>query len=201
MTMKKIIAAAYLAALTGTSVAEQGSTKSNNVFDQHEWGLSLNSMLIDSKVARDNKVSEELLSINFYWQGRINHLLVAAGIGVLEYDDYGDYGVRVEDQYGNRSTQKAEASGMDLNIEMGYRQQFSNLNLDILAGYSSFNSNRSVDNCSDCPDEDINVGSGGYVKPRIGYQFGKKWALELSYIEYFSADVSGNVGLAFTYRN
>lgn len=197
--MKKCILAVCIIVATGTSVAQEENSK--KVFDQHVWGASVHSMAIDEQVALSSRVGEELTSINFFWQGEINNLLLSAGMGLLTYEDHGGYQVNVTDQYGNSSTKTASASGVDLNFEAGYRHKISKLNLDILAGFSSFNSSRSVDNCSDCPDEDIEIDSGSYIKPRIGYQFGEKWGAELSYTNYFTADVSNNIGLAFTFRN
>lgn len=197
--MKKHLAIGALLSVASMASAEE-ENNSKRLFDQGMWGVSLHSMLIDSEVAVANRVGEDLLRINFFIQGRIGNLLMSAGLGALSYDDLGSYSVRVEDQFGNQSTQSATASGMEFNTEIGYRHQISNFNMDLLGGYSYFNSSRSVTNCSDCPDEDLDISSGAYLKPSIGYQFGESWALELNYTSYASADVSDNMGLVFSMR-
>ena len=191
--------AASLSTLAVENAAEVAPKKSNPL-DHHTWGVSLQTMSIDADVAANNYIGDSMQSASLFWQGKKSNLLIGAGFGILIMDDYGSYEVDVIEIGGGDDTKKAEAGGFNLYVEAGYRHLIEKLNLDLLVGVEKINADRSVDNCSNCPEEDIDIKAGMYFKPRIGYQFNDKFWMDVSYSSYLGGDISNNIGLVFTFQ-
>jgi hypothetical protein len=202
--MKHAFLASSLLAVSLSSIAMENTPVSmpqeTHGSSHHSWGFSLQTMSIDEKVAASNLIDDSMQSVNVYWQGKKSNLLVAAGIGLLMMDDNGSYDVDVMTYNGRRDSREAEAGGISFFIEGGYRHAIEKLNFDVLVGMEQIRADRSVDNCSNCPDEDIDIDAGLYFKPRIGYQFTDMFWMDLSYSSYVNGDISNNIGLAFTFK-
>lgn len=202
--MKPIFLACTLLAASFSSFAvdqvAEPSTKKSNPLDHHTWGVSLQTMSIDEEVAANNYIGDRMQSASLFWQGKKSNLLIGAGLGVLIMDDHGSYDVDVMRVGGGNTTKKAEAGGINFYFEAGYRHIIEKINLDLLVGFEKIRADRSVDNCSNCPEEEIDMDAGMYFKPRIGYQINDKFWMDLSYSSYLSGDLSNNIGLIFTFQ-
>jgi hypothetical protein len=178
----------------------ESTPKKSNPLDHHTWGVSLQTMSIDEEVAANNYIGDSMQSASLFWQGKKSNVLIGAGLGILLMDDQGSYEVDVMRVGGGNETRKAEAGGINFYFEAGYRHIIEKINFDLLVGFEKISADRSVDNCSNCPEEDIDIQAGMYFKPRIGYQVNDKFWMNLSYSSYLNADISNNVGLIFTFQ-
>lgn len=196
--MNKTFTATMLCLAAASVYAEPANLENQKYFDSREMGISLGQAKINSTAAQQAGVGQDIQFANFYLQGQKDSVLVAAGIGFINFDDKDSISQRVE-RNGSVSTETSSASGLSLNLEGGFRYNVSIINLDMLAGIEYFKASRKIENCTDCSEEDIEIDSGLYFKPRISAEFTPKFGMDLSYSVYTSSDLENSLALSATF--
>lgn len=158
---------------------------------------------ISESAASKNGIGDSAGTLYFGGESVTNGVLFGGGIGLVTFDDKSSFDVRVEDQYGNESTESANASGADFYIESGYRftTLAENIDFDVLGGFSYITASRSVDNCSDCPSDDLSLDGGLYLKANMLFRMEDDWYIQLGYKALMSDDMGGGVNLAVGFGN
>lgn len=158
--------------------------------------LSFGQATLDSDKATQEKITDSAKYLRLAGEGIKNNLMFGGGFSAYFYSDNADFSQYVQDQFGNQSTANSTADANNLFGEAGYTLNISNnLRMDLLAGYEYiFTSSRSIDNCSNCTKEDINIKSGAYLHPRLSFQSTKDpsgflYEVGLSYAKSFTGDV------------
>lgn len=165
--------------------------------DRFAWFGGLGRASIDSEKASQQGVEDSALYIRLGVEMQRSHWLYDFGLSGLIYDDNAEFRQTVRDQFGNISTADSTAQAFDLFGEAGYRYLLSpNSSMDFFAGYEQMlTSGRSISNCSNCYDEDINIDSGLYVMPRLQFETETGFTFTLLYRQYLSGDLASAIAL------
>jgi hypothetical protein len=167
------------------------------------WNFSvdLDSMKINSDAAEREYIDDKATVLGFaaeYDTGK-NGIVVGGGFDLISYDDNAGF-----DQNTNRGNKSSNASGSLLYVEAGPTLHFgteAKAFFDARLGYSHMmQSERSIDYCSNCYSEDINIDGGAYGTLAIGRLLGDHFALSLEYQQFFSGDLDNSLGLKFGYH-
>ena len=194
-TKTKFLTTAVAGILLSASTASYANDQIDNKFGLY-FGLGKAS--IESSKAQEEGIEDSATYLKLGFELQRSHWLFGAGFSGLFYDDNNEFKQTVQDYAGSTSTEDSSASASNLFAEAGYRYPVSgNIYADLFGGYEYiFSSERSIDNCSDCYSEDIEVESGLYLMPRIQYEVKNGLTLSLAYQHYLSGDI-GNA-LMFT---
>ena len=120
------------------------------------------------------------------------------GLGLIFYDDNASFSQTVQGagifNSGDISTESSDAQGILYFVEAGPKYSFID---DTLLGFakvgvSGLSSDRSIPNCSDCYEENIDIDAGMYLQLGIAYQF-ETWELLLKYNSYTGDEGLDNV--------
>ncbi|HEY3486542.1 MAG TPA: hypothetical protein VGL10_00615 [Gammaproteobacteria bacterium] len=103
-------------------------------------------------------------------------LMVSTGIAFIAYDDNEEFDQDVEVvggfDDGDIENADSSATAAMLHVDMGPRFHMGESKSDYFAikgGFSSFlTSERSISNCSNCREEDIEIDGGGYIQTALG---------------------------------
>lgn len=128
--------------------------------------------------------------------------LFGAAIGFYSYDDNGGFSQLVRDEYdGSIRRLSSDAGATAVDVSGGYRFSAApRLSLDFLLGYRHlFSSERSISNCENCAEEDIDIDGGTYVSPRATLWF-SQFGIGAYYQHGLSGDIENSVGVTFRMR-
>lgn len=127
-----------------------------------------------------------------------SHYSATVGIEFLQYDDDASFTQNTTDGYKN-----SDASGMPIYGELGYKRFFGpgdRTYVTARAGMSiMLASDRSIANCSNCEEQDIEIDGGFYGMAGLGVRLGQNWALGAHYKSYFTGDIENAVGVSVSY--
>ena len=162
------------------------------------WFAGLGQANIDGEEAFGQGIEDSALYIRLGLEFQRSSWLYGFGLSGLIYDDNAEFSQTVRDQFGNISTADSSAEAFDLYGEVGYRYMFSTATyLDFFTGYEQvLTSGRSISNCTDCYDDDIDIDSGLYLMPRLQFETQGGYIFSLSYRQYLSGDLEN--AIAFT---
>ncbi len=171
-----------------------------------DWAIGgyLEQVNIDNNKARSEGVDDTAYAIGFSADYIINQYLSASlGSSIIIYDDEESFTetVQVVGGIDDGDIETADSSANAIQIYAGLGPQFffgnkSNAYFKAHAGLSNIlQSERSIGNCSDCREEDIDIDSGAYIQASLGYQF-KKLNFSAQYTQYANEDK----GLSNTFR-
>ena len=197
--MLKVIC--VLIVLTGASYSFANDISEAQDDKSVSWYLSLGQVNFDSPVALQEGVEDDA----FYWklgaEYQENNFIIGGGLSSFSYSDNESFSQEVEDAFGDRSTEDSSANAYNLYVEGGYQFEFGpGFSLAILAGIELvLSSERSIDFCSDCNEEDIDLESGLYLAPRIAYQFSNNIFVSGTYQQHIQGDVENSVFLSIGY--
>jgi len=165
------------------------------------FSLDLDSMNINKDVAEREYIDNKATVVGFaveYETGKAG-IVVGSGIDLILYDDNAGF-----DQNTNHGNKSSSASGSLLYLEAGPSLHFGAEDkafFDARLGYGNMiQSDRSIDYCSNCYSENINVDGGFYGTLAIGRLLGDHFALSLEYQQFFSGDLDNSIGLKFGYH-
>lgn len=189
--MKKILITTILICSATNTFANTNGTSHGILF-----GLGLAN--IDQDVADKTAVDESALSIRIGWEYRRSDYIFGAGISGLVYDDSAEFSERVIDQFGNIDTADSTANAFNFYVEGGYEYALTPyLYADFLGGYEKvLSSSRSISNCEDCFDIDIDIDAGLYVNPRLTVILDSTVFFSLGYQHYLGGDIDNNIMLS-----
>jgi len=172
-------------------------------------GLNLSYVTLDEVAATKQKVGDEAYSLDisasFYvtpWYA------VTAGFNALNFDDSAGFSqtVVVSDVFGSEvETVDSDASGIMVYGEMNYIAKRSVLPVHLKAGVgfgSIVRSERSIDDCEDCREEDINLSGGAYATASAYRGFyDDRINIGLNARQYFGGDIKNTVSLTLELFN
>lgn len=165
-----------------------------------EFGLSAGQTHIDSAAATDAYIgdSADIFTLNIQYYFANSPWMLNAGGGSLSYDDQLGFSQVVREEYtGDIYTKDSAARGTILFIEGGANYPINPaLFLQGRLGLSSvFGSSRSIDNCSNCQEEDFDINGGSYGSVTFGGTIADKVEIALQYQYYLSGDLTSTVSL------
>ena len=125
-------------------------------------------------------------------------LVFGGGMSGFGYSDNNSFKQRVEDQFGNRSTESSSADSFNLYGEAGLSYSpVRFVSLDLMLGKEMIlQSSRGIGSCSGCDNEDIDMNVGLHSKSRIKFIFPNGFIASLSYQQFFDGDADSIVGLS-----
>lgn len=128
------------------------------------------------------------------------------GFGLIAYDDKQSYSVTVVGtgtfNSGDVSTASSDATGLMGFVEFGPKYALVEDSITAYAkfGVSGLSSDRSIANCSNCPEENINIDGGPYLQLGIGFLF-ETWELMIKYNSYTGDEgLDNNIRIGFRGR-
>ena len=165
------------------------------------WSFSVGQVNFDSPVAVQEGIEDDAL----YWKLGVeyqeNNYIIGGGFSIFSYSDDESFSQLVEDVFGDTSREESSAEAFNLFVEGGYKFDLgSGFSLALLAGFEAvLSSERSIDFCSDCIEEDIDIESGFYVAPRITYQFSNNIVVSGTFQQHLQGDVENSVFFTIGY--
>ncbi len=177
-----------LAAFCSSAYAQDEETR---VVDKtNAFYLALGRIGIDEEVALQEGIEDTATYFRFGWEGQSDQVIYGAGLSGYLYSDNDGFSVLVEDYSGDVSSAGSDANAFNFYGEAGYSYDLSaNAFFDIIGGMELvLISERGVSNCTDCPSEDIDVGSGLFVAPRFRLMANSGFTFAISYIQYLTGD-------------
>lgn len=171
--MKKRTSAILLSALMGTGFS--ANAQDSDVAG--EWGYTAyaNVVNIDSDTALSQGIDDSAYSIGISADYLQNNWITSLGAEIIVYDDNAEFTQVVEGSgvfnRGDVSTESSTANAILAYVGTGYQWYFGeekDVALTLQGGFSHlFESTRSIDSCSNCYSEDIDVDAGAYVKASL----------------------------------
>lgn len=154
---------------------------------------------IDGQKAFAGGVEDSALYIRLGVEFQRSSWLYGVGLSGLLYDDNAEFSQTVRDLSGNISTADSSANAFDLYGEVGYRYLLATRSyLDFMTGYEQvLTSGRSIPNCSNCYDEDIDIDSGFYLMPRLQFETEGGFTFSFMYRQYVTGDLESAVVFTF----
>lgn len=183
---------------TFTSGFANSSEHLNPAESSHGFMFGLGQANFDKQVAIENGIDDSALSIRLGYEYRKTDYIFAGGITGLVYDDSDEFNQTVIDQFGNVSTAESSADAFGFYVEGGYEYPINSYAYaDFMGGYEQiFSSSRSISNCSNCIDQDIDVDAGLYINPRLSVILDNSVFFSLGYQHYLGGDIENNIMLS-----
>jgi hypothetical protein len=126
---------------------------------------------IDQQLARDKRISDEVLYYGVALQKHSPYLDWLVGLDLLAFGDHVDEDVA-----------RSHSFGMDLYFELGHEFRLQQYAVALYAGYNFISGERTYSDChTECLDEDFGLESGAYVRPALMYFLDNRVSMELSY--------------------
>lgn len=163
---------------------------------------SLGRASFDDAVQQEG-IGSSALSWRFGLERQQGNWIYGGGLSGFSYDDRESFSQDVTSNWGDDSRADSTASSFNLYFEGGYSHPLNEtVSLELLGGIELVaSSSRSISNCTNCREEDIDVTSGPYIQPRVTFHLKNDWYWGASYNQYFGGDAKGsfmaNVGLSF----
>lgn len=190
---RKILAGLTLATLMTSPLIAAAAPQQEQGYGIWNWAGHLGTLNIDSKVAREQGVDDAA----FVFGGTAEHsrtdsiLSFLLGLDFVSYDDNYNFS-----QDTNKGEKSSSASAMLAYAEFGPKIHFgadqSNYLITRVGLSTLFGSERSIDYCSNCYSESIDIDGGPYGVVGIGHSFGN-FAIGLQYQQYFSGDLDNSL--------
>ena len=163
------------------------------------FGISLDLINLDDNVADALGMDSSGYGLSVDYSGDISEYFnFAAGLSFVSFDDKAGFSQRVENVYGDESTESSSITGVGFNADIGPQLRLSNdtVRMGINAGYRNISVDREISNCSDCYSQDLDLKGSTYFKPFISIQVSDSIAIGASYYSY-QADESFDNSIQF----
>lgn len=176
------------------SAAEQYQTKIYGPTSGWSWAAHVDRMKIDKKIATEEGVEPWFTAVGgageYYFDN--SDTTLSLGLSIIFYDDNEAFSQVVRDYWGYGYYSSSNANGAQAYIEYGSQYHFGRGDksfFSIRGGLSSiFFSSRSINDCSNCWSEDIDVDGGAYGVLGVGHRLGPV-DLGLQFYQYFGGDL------------
>lgn len=180
-----------MSALCGFSAVVQANTEQVTTDQDSTWYLAVGRVSLDEKAAASEAVKDDANYFRLGWQRRSDAFVFGLGLSSYIYKDRAGFSQEVEDYFGDVSTEDSSATSFNLFGELGYSHPLSSMvRLELVTGFELvLSSERSINNCSDCYSEDIDLDSGAYIMPRVLLQTEKGFTAGLAYQHFINGDV------------
>lgn len=201
MDIKHLLVGVFIVSLSlvanGEEIAAPAVTNSN------AWYVGVGRVGIDSETALKEGVDDSATQIKFGWTGQKNSIVYGAGFTYIQYSDNEDFSQVVQNNNDRVYTEDSNASASAFYGEGGYSYALSEMvAFDVVGGIEIIvSSERTIESCSDCRSEDIDISSGLYVMPRIRFMPEGGFTIAVSYQQYLGGDLTSApmVTLGWTY--
>jgi len=178
-----------------------------NEYENSAWdfGMGVSYFSLDQEHADEQLIGDTAFSVDLYASYYFSQRLAAsAGIGFLQLDDNNKFTelVEVTDLFGTDiETATSEARGLHYYGEFLFIATNASSPVQFKAGLgfgSVAGANRSIDNCSNCTEIDIDLTGGAYATASVytGIADGK-YNTGLSAKQYFGGDIKNTATLWF----
>lgn len=138
---------------------------------------------IDQQLARDKRISDEVLYYGLAIQKHSAWFEWVAGLDLLRFGDH------VESNFAD-----SQSSGMDLYFEVGHEFRLKQYAFALYGGYNFISGERTYSDCqTQCLDEDFGLESGAYVRSALMYYLDNRVSVELSYKSILDRNVESAV--------
>lgn len=156
------------------------------------FGAHIGTNTLDSEAAESAYIEDTAWSIGGsanYSRGR---WLTSMGISILIYDDNASFSQWTEDYFGDEGYSDSSATGAQVFFAFGPKWHFGEYQDFVVitqAGAGAiFESSRSIPNCSNCYEEDIDIDSGVFLKAAFMQNTTSAGAFGIGFTEYLSGD-------------
>ena len=190
--------------ISSVSANEKKHTEaaSTNNYDYSGWMLGIGYYGLDKQNARQQLIGDSATFVKMGWEGQIGMLVYGVGMNGFLLKDKGSFSERVEDNFGNRSTESSDADAFGAYGELGVSFAFASSNkFDLVGGFDILSADRSIGNCSDCRSEDIQLDGGLYLEPRLRMMSDSGFIFSIGYRKYMTGDINGGLNLSFTWSS
>jgi len=208
LTKKTVTACAVSCfALLPASAFCQNMLSSSDINMAHKWQVNVayEEVNINQQVADHELIDSSAQSITLDGEYFFDpHVSTAIGIGLLSYDDNNAFTQQTQSVWSNDvSNSSSTAQGVPMYLDVGYTQ-YSETSVPVYftarGGFGvMLQSDRSIDNCSDCYSENIDVRDGAYALVGVGVNLFSSFNLGVYYRKYISGDLEDSVGLRLSF--
>ena len=192
-----------------TTEVDTESVTGHNQYENSAWdfGLGVSYFLLDQENADEQEIGDTAFSLDLYASYYFTPQFAAsAGIGFMQLDDKNKFTelVEVTDLFGTDiETATSEAKGIHYYGELLFiaTNASSPVQFKVGLGFGSVASaDRSINNCSNCTEIDIDLTGGAYATASVytGIADGK-YNVGLGARQYFSGDIKNTATLWFEY--
>lgn len=195
MNVSKILKSGLLALplLTTTLSYAQEDAAEHTVTPAWEWSVSLGSMNIDSESAANEAIGDSTdFVLGFSADYSTQRWITSIGLDWVSYDDKAGFSQRTENQFGREDDSSSDATGLLFYGAFGPQWRFGQeqkTSVFLQAGLSTmFSSERSIDYCTDCYSEDIDIEGGVFARAGFMQKVGNTMALGLNFTQYLRSD-------------
>lgn len=201
--MKNVSSLALTSLISGLIFAANAhAQESSDSFDPaRTWAFNIGveQVSFDKQKASEQGIDDSATALLFEGEYFFHsHYSVTLGLEFLPYDDDASFSQDTTAGY-----KSSDASGMPIYGELGYKRFFGaseKAYITTRAGMSVMvASDRSISNCTDCYEEDIDIDGGFYGLVGLGVRLGQSWSLGMHYKSYFTGDIENAAGISISY--
>lgn len=201
--MKSAYSLALTSLVSGVILATNvHAQESNDRFDPSgTWAFNfgVEQVSFDKEQAHQEFIDDSATALNIEGEYFFrSHYSATFGLQFLPYDDEGTFSQDTTGGY-----KSSDASGMPIYGELGYKRFFGPNDKTYVTARAGMSvmvaSERSISNCSNCYEEDIDIDGGFYGLLGAGVRLGQAWALGVHYKSYFTGDIENAVGVNVSY--
>lgn len=183
----------------GLYLAQEFAKK--NVAEEQGFGDSMQSGGFTLAYNTHEKGSDSLaLENNPFddYQAASGSLSILLGYGFLSAPDNEKFTVSTVDSNNDHGSRSSSVGGSTFFAELGYNH-FINKDWDFFfnLGRASYDLDRSVSACSNCPEEALEFSSSSYAHTGISY--GSKPKIKVGYLHHSGGDMKNNFRLQFAW--
>ncbi|MGV8837970.1 hypothetical protein [Cellvibrio sp.] len=203
LLLKTCLLGASLLAATSIAAAPYNNNPNNADYTGWSWSGHVDHVNIDKAAAAkfEARVEDTATAVGGaaeYYSSRSENTL-SLGVSFLFYRDNAAFSQYVRDNwYGDEGYEESDANALMLFAEYGPKYRFGQDNMSfftVRGGVSGMlASERSISNCSNCYEEDIEIDGGVYGVLGIGQTLGSL-DLSLQFQQYLSGDLDNTIRL------
>ncbi|WP_096087793.1 hypothetical protein [Agaribacterium haliotis] len=199
---KTSLSAAGIAALVLSSTLSANEQQQQLPLAKNVFVAAIGQIGIDSESADNEYIDDSAMVIRLGWERESSkQFLFGLGVNFYSYDDKASTSARVVDAFGNESTKDSSAGAMGIYGEAGYLYRKGVFEAKLVGGIDlMFASERSIPNCTDCGSEKIDLSSGFYLRPELGFRAANGFGMGLAYTGHLGGDLTSGLSLTASYQ-
>ncbi len=166
------------------------------------FNVAVGQVSLDEETSLREGVEDSAFYMRFGWEGQSNKFVYGAGMSAYVYSDNEGFEQLVEEYDGDISRADSSAVAINLFFEGGYSHAVNEaVSFEGIAGFEpTISSERSIGNCTNCYEEDIDIGGGLYISPRVRFGGENTFSFLLAYHQYLTGDVDNGLTANFSWR-
>lgn len=200
MANRLLLNCILLSSLISTSALANDTNQRQSDYTGWSWSGHVDHINIDEQTAYEQGIEKTATAIGgaaeYYSTASENTL--SLGASILFYRDNEEFAQYVEDYWGHVDYSESDANAVMLFAEYGPKYRFGQDNMSFFSvrgGVSGIvGSERSINNCSNCYSEGIDIQGGVYGLIGIGQTLGS-FDISLQFQQYLSGDLDNTIRL------